>query len=268
MSITTGKDWKVARYSGASVYNIGGIPSRPSVTKHATTEQEAGTGQRRAVHLHATNIFYEIAFKMKLQTLADYITTYSMITAEGSLPSHYLYVYDGVTKIGFTNCFVDKCDIEVKQTGAATVDIAAYASTNETKDLTVTPATTRPITKSGFAVTIGGTSITKWTDLRLGIDNGVKKVPTGTSDVISEVFGTMPTYSGRITFLKTGAPQFAFDTTLKKTIVITIVDNQGAPVTVVLTFTNAAMKTDQYYVEELNETYEVVDWTCDQLTIS
>jgi hypothetical protein len=195
---------------------------------------------------------------------------YAMVTAEGTLPAHGLYVTDGSVKRGFTDCLIDRCDIEVDQTGSATAELTAFSIANEAKDLTVTYDTEAPITKKGFtAVEIGLTSIAKFTSLRFGVVNNIARVPTGTTDVITELFARDPNYSGRLTFLKTASqPIFNWDATLKQNVLITIQDNQATPVSKTFTFTLAAMRSNPFDVEELNETYERIDWQGDKVTIA
>jgi len=270
MSVTTGKNWKVARYVTTTPYNIGGIPSTPEFSKHTEQTEEQGTGQRRLVNLHTTNIYWEITWKMKLQRLASFVNAYCMITAEGDLPSCNLYMSDGVTERGWTGCLVDKCEVNIDQRGSITADITAFSNANEAKSLSVTYETEAPITKSGVSVlSVGGTAITKWTNIRFGVSNNVAREPTGSTDVVSEIFARHPVYTGQITLVKTAAtPHYAFDTTKEKTVIITIVDNQGAPVTTTFTFTNAAVNVDRVHVAELGLTYEVISFTAKQLTIS
>lgn len=270
MSVTTGKNWKVARYTGVTPFNIGGIPSTPEFSKHTEQTEEQGTGQRRLVNLHTTNIYWEISWKMKIQRLASFINAYCMITAEGDLPTCSLYISDGVTERGWTLCLVDKCEVNIDQRGSITADITAFSNANETKTIAVTYDTDAPITKSGISVvSVGGTPITKWTGIRFGVSNNIAREPTGSTDIVTEIYARHPVYTGQITIVKTAAtPHYAFDATKEKTIIITIVDNQTAPVTTTYTFTSAAVNINRVHVAELGLTYEVISWTAKQLTIS
>jgi hypothetical protein len=265
---TTGKSWKIARYSGTTPYNIGGIPSAPKFVKHAANELEKGTGQRRLILLQATNIYWELSFRMKLQNL-DYIITYAMPSAEADLPLHNLWFTDGISSRGFTNVLIDKCDLEIKQTGSIIANITAFAITNESKTLTVTYDTDAPMTKSAVqTITVGGNALTKWTDLSFGVANNATREATGTTDIITELYARDPNYNGRFKFVKLIEPMYGFDATLKQSIVLSLKDNRTSPITKVFTFANAALKQNPVEVQELDLTYETIDWVGDRLVIS
>jgi hypothetical protein len=205
---------------------------------------------------------------MKVQRL-DFINSYGMITAEGTLPSCGLYVHDGNAGRGYTGAYIDSIAFDVGQTGSMTAELVALAIANETKTLTVTYDTDSPITKTGLTlVQVGATTIAKWTSLRWGISNNVEKEATGSGNTITELFARHPVYSGRLQFVKTANPLFGYDETMKQTIVIRVVDNQTVPVTKTYTFTNAAVRTDEINVEELNLSMETIDWQGDMLTIT
>jgi len=264
---TTGKSWKIARYDGVTPYNIDGIPSAPIITKHVDQEQELGTGQRRMLNLDATNIYWTVNMRMKLLRLDQFIKPYAFVTAEGDLPSFNLYTTDGTTAQGHTGVYVDRCEINVGQRGSAIATLNMICNAYETKTLTVTPDALIPITKAGFTASVGGTSITKWTNIRFAVDNSVARVPTGTGAVVSEVYPRQPVYTGRIEFVKTGAPLFGYDAVVKRDVIIAVTDNQATPVTKTFTFTNAAVNEDAYQVENLDLTYEILTWTGDKLTL-
>lgn len=269
MSSTTGLSWKICRYVDITPINIGGIPSRfGGPVKHTEVTQEAGTGQRRLLNLSAQNIYYELSWQMKLQKLTDYITAYGFVDQEGSLSSHKLFVTDGISPKGFTDVYVDRCEITVGQTGSATADITAYALTPETKSLTVTYDTINTITKAGYAVTVGSTSVTKFLTVRMAVENNVRRVATGSGSAITEVYARSPVYSGRIELVRVGDPLFGFGSTVKQNVVIAITDNQGTPVTKTFTFTNAACNSNSIHVEELDLTEETLNWTGDKLVIT
>jgi len=268
MSSTTGKSWKIARYSGTTPYNVGGIPTSPKFIKHSAHDLEKGTGQRRLVALHATNIYWELAWRMKLQRL-DYIIAYAMPSAEADLTAHNLFFTDGITSRGFTNVLIDKCDIEIAQTGSIHADLVAYGISSEVKSITPAYDSDSPMSKASLTtLTVGGVAIPKWTDIRFGVSNNVARVPTGTTDTITELYARDPNYNGRIKFAKTVDPAFGFAEVLKSTIIMALRDNQTVPVTKTFTFTSAAMKSNTVEVQELDLVYETIDWDGDRVTIA
>jgi hypothetical protein len=240
-----------------------------TVNKIGETTNEPSTATRQ-VDQSSTGFAWQIDIKMKVQVLADYITSYCMITAEGALNSHSLYVDNGNVKRGFTGCYVDKCKLSLDQTGSLIADITVLANGDEDKSLTVTEETEAPMTKAAVsAFTSGGSGVSKWVNFSFAVDNHVQKQSTGTSNMVSEIWPKEATYSGSFKAVCLGTPQYGFGvTTTTKTLVWALADNQSSPVTTTFTFTNAKCKSNKYGWTELDLVYEDLDWDCASLTIS
>jgi hypothetical protein len=258
---TTGLNWVLGRYSGASPYAIGGkLASVPSIEKHGENTLTPGTGSRQA-DLDSTNIFWSLDFKSKMQILTTYFNAYAMITAEGALPSHSLYTYDGITKRGFTGCLVDKASLEINQTGPIIGSYNVIATGNEDKDLTITQDTEAVMTKAALTtLTVGGVSkLTKFTSVRMAVDNHVAKQASGTGHSITDAYAKHASYEIDIEIVKTAALTYGYDTTRQATVVLALTDNQGTPVTKTYTFANMAVRSNAYRVDELGLTFEKIN---------
>jgi hypothetical protein len=267
MSSKTGKDWVIARYEGSDTYGLGGKIVNCKKIKHAENSLEAETGTRKT-SLSTSGIYWELNIKMKVQKLGDFINTYAFVTAEGTLPSFNLYVSDGIDKKGYSDCLVDKCQINIKQSGAITAEITVIAKNVETKDLTVTPSTETPMTKT--AVTehkIGGVSVQNWIDISFSVENHVQKISSGNGLTVSDVYAKEATYSLEETIIKKATLQFDYDTTTSKTVEISLTDNQATPVTKKYTF-QMDVSTNSSGVEELDITQEEISAVGNSLVIS
>ena len=264
---TTGKQWILGLYSGASPAPLGGQVVSAKIKKHAENKHESGTGTR-TTNLTTTNIYWTIDFKMKVKRLADFFTIYAMPTAEGTLTPFSLYAYDGTTKKGFTGCLVDKASLSLDTEGVLVADASIIASANEVKDLTITERTEAPMTKSALtALSIGASVLTEFSKLKFSVDNHVQKQASGTGDAISDVYAKEATYAISIDLIKKTASKFAYDGTKSAAIVITLANNQVAPVTTTFTFTGNLTSND-YTVEELGITQENVSCAAAVLAIS
>lgn len=270
MSTKTGINLSVGRYDGTTPYALGMRVTSCKVKKlplHNT--DEAGTATRQ-VDQTSTGFYYEIQLRGKVKRFTDYITTYCMITAEGNLPSHNIYVDDGIESRGFTGCYVDKCNISGRQNGVVMADITIKALADEVKDLTITEATEAPISKAGVStISFGGAAKTKWTTWNFAVDNHVQVVATGNGVAATEIYAKEATYSGQVQFVKTAGFVFGFGTSVtNSTVVYTIVDNQSSPVTKTFTFASAKFESNEYGPEELDLNYETVTWRGYSLVIS
>jgi len=269
MSSTTGKSWALGRYSGATPYDLGGIPFDVKITKKATVTKEPGTGQRKLASIDTSGIHWIIDFKLKVQVLATFITSYCMITAEGALPSFSLYTYDGTTKRGFTGCYVNTCQIEVGQTGAMVATIQVIAIANEDKDLTITNATEVPMVKASVtAPVLNAATLSKWTKITFSVNNYVEVLATGNGAAMTEIFAKQAEYSGSITFVKIAALTFGYSTDVNGDLVLVFTDNQTVPVATTFTFDEVSSSSNEYSVKELDITMENVNWEGDELTIA
>ncbi len=269
MSSTTGKSWVIGRYATSTFYPLGGIAFDVKVDRKSSTTKQPGTGQRKLASTTTSGIYYVIDFKLKVQILASFITSYCMITAEGALPSFGLYVDDGITKRGFTGCYVNTCNLEVDQAGALVASIQVIAIANEDKTLTGTSNTEAPMSKASVtAFTLGGNPLSKWTKIGFSINNNVEVLSTGNGVAMTEIFAKQAEYSGSIDFVKTAALAYGYTTTQVADLVITLVDNQSSPATVTFTFDDVRANSDGYMVQELGITREKIDWDGDEVAIS
>lgn len=258
MGTTTGQNWRIARYDGTTTYSLGGIPDRASWTKHVDQAQEAACTQRRLIALQTTNLWWELNFRIKLLNVTDYITSYCFIDQEGSLPSHNIYVTDGTDEKGFTNCYVDRCEIEVAQTGSVTANITVVASGIEDKSFTITNPTGTPLNKTDVTISTPS-NYDKWTAVRLAIANGIRRTPVGNQENTYEVTVGSPIYTGRLTVVKNAA--YGGWTGLSGSVAVTI----GSKT---FTFSDAAWNAHTAQVEELDLTYEILDFTASKMTIT
>ena len=269
MSSTTGKSWVLGTYVTTVFTDLGGIPFDVRIQRRSTTTKEAGTGSRKLASIDSSGVYYTIDFKLKVTALATFINVNCFVTAEGVLPSFSLYTDDGITKRGFTACYVNTCNIEGGQTGALTASIQVIAIANEDKTLTGTLPTIAPMTKAAVTtLSIGGTTITKWTKFSFNINNNVKVLATGNGVAMTEIWAQQAEYSGAFTFVKTASLTYGYATDVAKDLIITLVNNAGSPVTTTYTFDDVRSTSNEYYVSELDITYESVAWDCDELAIS
>jgi hypothetical protein len=268
MSSTTGSSWKVGRYETTTPYDLGGIPFDVKVTKHASVTKEAGTGTRKLASIDSSGVYYTIDFKMKVQVLATFINVYCIPTAEGAITAASLYVTNGTTTRGFT-AYCNTCSIDINQTGAIVASIQMVAVANEDKTISITNAAQTPMTKAAVTtLSIGGTTITKWTKISFGVNNNVKVISTGNGVAATEIFAQQAEYSGNITFVQTAALVYGYATDVVKDIIITLTDNQSSPVAKTYTFDDARASSNEYNVAELDITYESISWDCDELAIT
>lgn len=268
MSRTTGQSWKVGRYDGATPYDLGGIPYDIKVTKHVSVTKEAGTGSRKLANIDSSGVYYTIDFKMKVQVLDTFINVYCIPTAEGAITPANLYVTNGITNRGFT-AYCNTVTIEGNQTGAIVASIQMVAVANEDKTVTITNASQTPMTKAAVTtLSLGGTSITKWTKWSFGVNNNVKVIATGNGVEATEIFAQQAEYSGSITFVQTAALAYGYSTDVAKDLIITLTDNQTVPVAKTYTFYDVRATSNEYYVSELDVTYESINWEGDELDIA
>lgn len=260
MDSTTGKNWIIGTYVGSTGANLGGIPFDVRVSRKATNTKEAGTGQRRLASIDTSGVHYVIDFKLKLTSL-NFINTNCMPTAEGDLPANNYFISDGIDKRGFKNGYVNTCRVEIKQTGAIVASIQVIALDTEAQDLTIPNPTGAPLTKSALtSLTIAGVPITKWTDVWFEVNNNVQVVSTGNGVAATEVYAKHVEYSGSATYVKTAALAYGFSTTVTGDFVVALGSTY--------TFISARASTNDYYVQELDLTYEAVSWDCDKLVIT
>ncbi len=264
--MTSGNSLVLCRYIGATSYTLGGIPVSCKVKRVGTTTSQGQTQTRSATQT-STDFYYEIKMQLKMQVLADYITNMCMISAEGELPIHNLYVDDGIEQVGYTGCQVDKCKITVDRTHAVIANITVIATGKEEKSLEVTDETEAPMAKSAVtALTVGGAAITKWIEFNFAVDNHIGTQGSGTGDAVDSWAGEA-TYSGTIKFIKTTTMLYHVDESVHD-IVITLTDNQGSPVATTFTFGNCKSSGDEYGSEELGLFFEELNWDSAELVIS
>ncbi|MFA5307661.1 MAG: phage tail tube protein [Candidatus Babeliales bacterium] len=269
MSSTTGKSWVLGTYVTTVFTDLGGKPFDVRIQRHSTTTKEAGTGQRKLASIDSSGVYYTIDFKLKITALATFINVNCFVTAEGTLPSFSLYTDDGTTKRGFTTCYVNTCSIDGGQTGALTASIQVIAIANEDKTLTGTLPTLAPMTKAAVTtLSIGGTTITKWTKWNFSVNNNVKVLATGNGVAMTEIWAQQAEYSGSFTFVKTASLTYGYAADVAKDLIFTLVNNAVAPVTTTYTFDDVRASSNEYYVSELDITYESVTWDGDELAIT
>jgi hypothetical protein len=268
MSATTGKSWQVGTYVDSTPSDLGGIPFDVKVQRHATTTKEAGTSQRRLASIQTGGVYYTIDFKMKMRVLGTFINVNAMPTEEADLPSFNLYVSDGTTKKGYTTSYVNTCNLKAQQDGAIVASIQVVSLAAEAKDLTITLPTSATMTKASVTTFSFGGTIAKWIEFDFGVNNNVTVVSTGNGVAMTEIYAKQAEYSGSAKWVKTVDPIYGFSTTVTSTLAITLVDNQDSPATVVYTFASVRASVNEYYVQELDLTYEGATWDGDSLVIS
>jgi hypothetical protein len=270
MSSTTGRVWQIGTYEGTTPAGLGGkIVSCTGPEKHASNRFDPNTGSRKA-DLNTTGIYWTIGFRLKVQKLAPFINSKCFVTAEGVLPSFNLYTFDGITKTGWTDCLVDTCDLSIDQEGYLIADVVVVSRGSEVKDLTIPVDSESPMSKSAVtAFSIGGTAISKWVTLKFGVKNNVQQVASGNGAAITDIYAKYAEYNLDVQIIKTGAPQYAVDSTTKsKAVSVTLTDNQAEPVSVTYTWANMDVSSNSSSIEELNLTYERISAVSNGLVIS
>jgi hypothetical protein len=267
---TTGVTVKIGTYSGTTPASLGGkiVSSTGPEKLVLNNTMEPSTGTRQA-DLTTTGVYWKIPFKMKIQKLTPFINTNCFITAEGTLPSFNLYYQDGLTKIGFTSCYVDTCKISKDRNGFLTSDIVVISLGNEVKDLTITPDTETPMSNSNVTTfSIGGTSIAAWDSFDFSVNNHVTVVSSGNGDAATDIYPAEATYEINAKTIKKAALAYGIDDTITKSVVFTLTDNQIAPVAKTYTFANANISSNSNTVESLGIVYENIRAVANGLVIS
>ena len=267
----TGMDWSLGLYTGSSAQSLGGrIVSCTGPEKHASNHFDPHTGSRRA-DLHTTGIYWTIGFRLKLQTLSPFITAHCFKSNEAALSTFNLYVSDGITKQGWTNCLVDSCDLSLDQEGYLVADIVVSSLGSESRDLTVPADAVLPMTKESVTTfSVGGNSLaSNWTSLKFGIKNNVTQLSAGNSVSMSEQYARHAEYSLDVQILKKAQLQYGTDSTTKtRNVVIGLRNNQASPATTTFTFANMDLSSNSVSVDNLNAVYERIAGAANSVVIS
>jgi hypothetical protein len=221
--------------------------------------------------LNTTGIYWTIGFRLKLQNLSSFITAHCFKTGETALSTFNLYVSDGLTKAGWTNCLVDSCDLSLDQEGYLVADVVVSSLDSESRDLTVPADTVLPMTKESVTTfSVGGNSlVSNWTSLKFGIKNNVTQLSAGNSVSMSEQYARHAEYSLDVQILKKAQMQYGTDSTTKtNVVVIGLRNNQASPSTTTFTFANMELSSNSVSVDNLNVVYERIAGAANSVVIS
>jgi hypothetical protein len=132
----------------------------------------------------------QAAFGLDTKTGAGptYTHTYAR-QAVAQLPTYSLWVANGLNYPEFTGCMVDKLTFEMKAPEWVTCDVDWVGSKYQGGGSTHTPSysTLNPFKFDQVALTIGGSSVTTYSDVKLTIDNKVKLKPVMGGSIYSNV---------------------------------------------------------------------------------
>lgn len=210
MSAIYGKAWKINRVTKGTpdVYSkLGGTVLDARIDPRITIHEEVGSGEGRQISAQKIVAAKPVVeWTMNLRKLTDYITAYAMITAEGAVPAHTLYVTDGSEHHDFSLCKVNSCRITIRQTESIKAALSVFIKTHATATInTFLKNTEAAMYKDAVTtLTLNTDPITKWSEIEFGVDNNVLQEVLGTDITPSEVEEQEARCSMRITRARVG----------------------------------------------------------------
>ena len=273
MSTVYGTDYQINRKSGATYYGLGGTPYDITLDPDATivTEVGCGEGSRTIAAQKITEVRPKISWNMNVRKLQDYILNNAMISGEGAVPSHDLAVKIGSEYHLLTGCKVNTCKLTIRQKETVKAAIEVLAKDRSAgSSWTFAKATENAMWKNALTtLSIGGSSVTNWSEVEMGVDNKVIQEILGTNVKPTEIGEREAIYSGyilRTVNAATLVPDVISGT--QKTVIITLTDNQTVPVAKTFTFANANLKTSRVNVRGLEIVWERIEWEAKGLVVS
>jgi len=268
--MSLGSEYKLNRYL-ASYKETGLLVTNAEPYVETTVLKQPVTGSRRLGLLQSTSKLPGISFNALVQRLADYITSFAMITAEGALPAHELRYTDGVDIKKFTDCLVDSCELYTRVDGPLEARLKVLA---KTMDDFVTPSwvarTEEPmIYKNLTTVKIGSTTITNWEEIVCRAKHNVIQKALGNVQTPSIVKGRQIEYSGSYQLSRAAASKTGdiYSGYIQDAVNIWT-DNQSSPVAVTLTFPDAEWKSSRIRVPGTDIEWELLEWEAKKLVIT
>jgi len=275
VSTIFGKNWKVNRVvKGAPdvYYELGGTILDCRLDPRAAIAQEIGSGEGRQITQKVVAVKPVIEWTQNVRRLEDYIIGYAFISGEGAVPAHTLHVSDGTEHHELDGVKVNTCRVRITQTESIRADISALIKTRtELASVGTFKFRTDPamFKDAVTTLTIGGASVTKWTEIEFAVDNNVLQEVLGTDLTPTEVEEQEARYTGRITRARSGSSLFADALSgTKKDVVIALKDNQSTPVTKTFTFTDALLRTSRIEDRALGIVFERIEWQGNKLTVT
>jgi len=250
MSAQFGKNWKINRVAKGTpdvYYQLGGTVLDAHIDPRITVHEEAGSGTRQLVSQQVVAAKPVVEWTQTIRRLDDYITSYAMITAEGAVPAHTLYVTDGAEHHDFSSNKVNSCRISIRQLESIKAALSVFVKTHDVATLDTFLYRTDPAMYKDAVttLTLNTVAVTKWSEIEFGIDNNVVQEILGTTILPSEVEEGEARYFMRITRGRVGATS-KFGEALSGTeqdFVIALTDNQSSPVTKTFTFADMLLRT-------------------------
>jgi len=274
MSAQFGKNWKINRVVKGTpdVYHeLGGSVLNARIDPRVTVYEEVGSGQRQLTAQKAVAAKPLVEWTQNIRRLDDYITTYAMITAEGVVPAHTLYVTDGVEHHDFSLAKVNEVRISIRQLESIKAAISVFGKTHNTPELgTFLYQTEAAMFKDAVTTLTLGAAVTKWSDIEFGVNNNIIQEILGTTITPSEVEEKEARYFMRITRARVGATSKfgdALDGT-EQDFVIALVDKQTTPVTKTFTFADMVLTTSRIEDRGLGIVYERIEGKGKSLVIT
>jgi len=250
MSAQFGKNWKINRITKDTpdtYYQLGGSILDARIDSRVTVHEEAGSQTRQLVSQEVVAAKPVVEWTQNIRRLTDYITTYAMITAEGTVPAHILYVTDGAEHHDCGGCKVNSCRINIRQLESIKASLSVPFKTHATPSLgTFLYRTEVALYKDAVtALTLNAVAVTKWSEIEFGIDNNVVQEILGTAVLPSEVEEQEARYFMRLTRARVGATSKFGDALAgtEQDFVIALTDKQSSPVTKTFTFADMYLRT-------------------------
>jgi hypothetical protein len=275
MSAIFGKTYKINRVVTGTpdvYYQLGGTILEGRYDVRPTVNEEVGSDTGRTLASQkVVAVKPMIDFTMNVRVLADYLTAYAFITANGAVPAHTLYCTDGTETFKLTDAKVDKARITINQNDPikAAISVLAKAYATATAGTFLFKTDPAMYKDAVTTLTIGGAPVLKWRDIEISVDNNVLQEILGTTIAPAEVEEQEARYEITITRAKPAASLIADAYAgTSKTVVIALVDKQGSPVTKTLTFTDALISTSELQDRELGIIYEKIVCKAKSVTIA
>jgi len=276
MSAIYGKAWKinvVVKGTPDIYYPIGGTVLNAKIDARPTIHSEVGSGEGRQISAQKIVAAKPlIEWTMNIRDLEDYILESAMITDEGVVPAHVLYVTDGSEHHDFGLCKVNSCRITIRQLESIKAALSVFIKTHapltpETFNFRTFPAMYK---NAVTTLTLNTVDVVKWSEIEFGVGNNVLQEILGVDILPSEVEEQEARYSMRITRARVGATSKfgnALDGTTQD-FVIALTDNEETPVTKTFTFADMYLSTTSKEDRGLGIVYERIEGKGKSMVIS
>lgn len=276
MSAQYGKTWRINRVvkDTPDVYhNLGGTVLDARIDPRVTIHEEVGSGEGRQLSAQKPVAAKPLVeWTQNIRSLTDYLTTYAMITAEGAVPAHTLYVSDGAEHHDFSLAKVNSCRISIRQLETIKAALSVFGKTYLTPTIgTFLASSVKAMYKDAVTtLTLNTTPVTKWSEIEFGVDNTVLQEILGTNIEPAEVEEQEARYTMRITRARVGAASKFGDAIAgtKQDFVIALQDKQGSPVTKTFTFADMYLTSARIEDRELGLVMERIEGKGKSLVIT